>query len=33
MEGKIIEMKHYKRIALVAHDNKMNDLVEWTEGC
>ena len=24
-------MSHYKKIALVAHDNKKNDLMEWAE--
>jgi methylglyoxal synthase len=31
MNRKKIEMSHYKKIALVAHDNKKNDLMEWAE--
>jgi methylglyoxal synthase len=31
MKWKKIEMSHYKKIALVAHDNKKNDLMEWAE--
>jgi len=31
MDRKKIEMSHYKKIALVAHDNKKNDLMEWAE--
>jgi methylglyoxal synthase len=31
MKRKKIEMSHYKKIALVAHDNKKNDLMEWAE--
>jgi methylglyoxal synthase len=31
MEKKVIIMKPDKKIALVAHDNKKNDLVEWAK--
>jgi methylglyoxal synthase len=31
MDWKKVEMGHYKKIALVAHDNKKNDLMEWAE--
>jgi methylglyoxal synthase len=31
MNWKKIEMGHFKKIALVAHDNKKNDLMEWAE--
>lgn len=31
MDWKKLEMGHYKKIALVAHDNKKNDLMEWAE--
>jgi methylglyoxal synthase len=31
MDHKIITMKASKNIALVAHDNKKDDLLEWTE--
>ena len=30
MEHSIIKLGHKKRIALVAHDNKKSDLVEWS---
>ena len=29
MSHNIAEMKEYKRIALIAHDNKKRDLLEW----
>jgi methylglyoxal synthase len=29
MDFKIIEMNERKKIALIAHDNKKNDLLEW----
>jgi len=31
MTNKRIEMEHDKKIALVAHDNKKSDLVEWAK--
>ncbi|MBN1538383.1 MAG: methylglyoxal synthase [Anaerolineales bacterium] len=31
MVNKRIEMQHDKKIALVAHDNKKSDLVEWAK--
>lgn len=31
MNWKKIEISHYKKIALVAHDYKKNDLMEWAE--
>lgn len=31
MANKRIEMEHDKKIALVAHDNKKSDLVEWAK--
>lgn len=31
MDHKIITMKAHKNIALVAHDNKKDDLLEWAE--
>jgi methylglyoxal synthase len=31
MVNKRIEMEHDKKIALVAHDNKKSDLVEWAK--
>jgi len=31
MKQKKIPMEHDKKIALVAHDNKKNDLVEWAK--
>ena len=32
MIHKKIAMEHDKKIALVAHDNKKRDLVEWMDG-
>ena len=31
MDWKKVEMGNHKKIALVAHDNKKNDLMEWVE--
>ncbi len=31
MDHKIVTMKAHKNIALVAHDNKKDDLLEWAE--